>query len=88
VPQVSASSNIIKGISSIRKVSLINVEGNGMVGLKGFGGCPMASDKLTGNMPTENLYSWINNNDSVYWLDANYFGESMAVANEIFTKYH
>jgi hydroxymethylglutaryl-CoA lyase len=56
--------------------------------LKGFGGCPMASDKLTGNMPTENLYSWINNNDSVYWLDANYFGESMAVANEIFTKYH
>ncbi|KAF0131832.1 MAG: bifunctional aspartokinase / homoserine dehydrogenase 1 [Bacteroidetes bacterium] len=38
VPQVSASTNIIKGISSIRKVSLINVEGNGMVGLKGFGG--------------------------------------------------
>ncbi len=26
--------------------------------LKGFGGCPMASDKLTGNMPTENLISF------------------------------
>lgn len=38
VPQVSANGNIIKGISSIRKVSLINVEGSGMVGLKGFGG--------------------------------------------------
>ena len=23
--------------------------------IKGYGGCPMASDKLTGNMPTENL---------------------------------
>jgi bifunctional aspartokinase / homoserine dehydrogenase 1 len=38
VPKVVASGNIIKGISSIRKVSLINVEGSGMVGLKGFGG--------------------------------------------------
>ncbi|MBX7181493.1 MAG: hydroxymethylglutaryl-CoA lyase [Bacteroidia bacterium] len=56
--------------------------------LKGFGGCPMASDKLTGNMPTENLYSWINNHDSVYWLDPSAFGEAMAVANEIFTQYH
>jgi len=26
--------------------------------IKGFGGCPMASDKLTGNMPTENLLSF------------------------------
>jgi hydroxymethylglutaryl-CoA lyase len=26
--------------------------------IKGYGGCPMASDKLTGNMPTENLLSF------------------------------
>ena len=26
--------------------------------LKGFGGCPMAKDDLTGNMPTENLISY------------------------------
>ncbi len=26
--------------------------------IKGFGGCPMAADKLTGNMPTENLLSF------------------------------
>lgn len=26
--------------------------------IKGFGGCPMAADKLTGNMPTENLLSY------------------------------
>ena len=26
--------------------------------IKGFGGCPMASDELTGNMPTENLVGY------------------------------
>ncbi|MDO8899680.1 MAG: bifunctional aspartate kinase/homoserine dehydrogenase I, partial [Bacteroidales bacterium] len=49
VPQVSANGNIIKGISSIRKVSLINVEGSGMVGLKGFGG------RMFGSMADANV---------------------------------
>ncbi|RFS14830.1 hydroxymethylglutaryl-CoA lyase [Emticicia sp. C21] len=29
----------------------------------GYGGCPMAADELVGNMPTENLLSFINNTD-------------------------
>lgn len=37
-PKAVSNQGMIKGISSIRKVSLINVEGGGMVGLKGFGG--------------------------------------------------
>ena len=34
--------------------------------IKGYGGCPMAKDKLTGNMPTEKLVSYFNkkNTDS------------------------
>lgn len=28
--------------------------------LKGYGGCPMAKDELTGNMPTENLVTFFN----------------------------
>lgn len=28
--------------------------------LKGFGGCPMAADELTGNMPTENVIAYLN----------------------------
>jgi hydroxymethylglutaryl-CoA lyase len=34
--------------------------------IKGFGGCPMAKDDLTGNMPTERMLEWfeINNIDS------------------------
>ena len=28
--------------------------------IQGFGGCPMAKDDLTGNMPTEKLISFFN----------------------------
>ena len=31
--------------------------------LKGYGGCPMAKDDLTGNMPTEELIQWMNKNN-------------------------
>lgn len=30
--------------------------------LKGYGGCPMAKDELTGNMPTENIISFLTEN--------------------------
>lgn len=38
LPAIAPAAGIIKGISSIQSVSLINVEGSGMVGVKGFGG--------------------------------------------------
>lgn len=38
LPSSGKNGKLIKGISSISRVSLINVEGGGMVGLKGFGG--------------------------------------------------
>ena len=31
--------------------------------MKGFGGCPMAKDDLTGNLPTEELLKWMSNNN-------------------------
>ena len=37
-PQPTGNGSLIRGISSIQNISLINVEGTGMVGLKGFGG--------------------------------------------------
>lgn len=30
--------------------------------IKGFGGCPMAKDELTGNMPTERMLDWFESN--------------------------
>ena len=29
--------------------------------IRGLGGCPMAKDKLIGNMATENIISWLDN---------------------------
>ncbi|MFT5780191.1 MAG: hydroxymethylglutaryl-CoA lyase, partial [Crocinitomicaceae bacterium] len=31
--------------------------------VRGFGGCPMATDELTGNMPTEKMLSWFDENE-------------------------
>jgi len=52
--------------------------------IKGFGGCPMATDKLTGNMPTENLINYFNEIEIKIGIDAEEFNKSMLLANKIF----
>jgi hydroxymethylglutaryl-CoA lyase len=55
--------------------------------IQGFGGCPMAKDELTGNMPTEKLLSYFtsqHNND----LNALSFESAYNEATKIFTVYH
>ena len=55
--------------------------------IQGFGGCPMAKDELTGNMPTEKMLSYFTQqkaND----LSAMDFESSYNEATKIFTKYH
>ncbi len=37
--------------------------------IKGYGGCPMAADDLTGNMPTEKLLSYFTANEIPHGLD-------------------
>lgn len=56
--------------------------------LKGFGGCPMASDKLTGNMPTENLVSYFKLKNIETGISDTEFANCMAMANEIFADAH
>lgn len=56
--------------------------------LKGFGGCPMASDKLTGNMPTENLVSYFKLKNVETGISDTEFANCMAMANEIFADAH
>ena len=50
--------------------------------LKGFGGCPMATDKLTGNMPTENMIQFFGQENLK--LNGEKLAEAMLLANEIF----
>jgi hydroxymethylglutaryl-CoA lyase len=52
--------------------------------IKGFGGCPMAKDDLTGNMATENLISYFDKNKLSLGIDKEAFTESMRIALEIF----
>ncbi len=56
--------------------------------IKGYGGCPMAKDDLTGNMATENLIHFMNQNSIQHGLDEEKFKKSMAIAQKIFTNYH
>lgn len=52
--------------------------------LKGFGGCPMAKDDLTGNMPTELMLDWFNEQNINTGIDMNALDNSMMRANNIF----
>ncbi|MCB9189752.1 MAG: hydroxymethylglutaryl-CoA lyase [Flavobacteriales bacterium] len=52
--------------------------------IKGYGGCPMAKDDLTGNMPTENLISYLNKNNIIHGLNESEFAKSMELALSVF----
>jgi len=52
--------------------------------LKGYGGCPMAKDDLTGNMPTENLLYYFDTNGVESHLDKDEFINALVVSNEVF----
>jgi len=55
--------------------------------IQGFGGCPMAKDELTGNMPTEKLLSYFTSK-RVNSLDALSFESAHNEATKIFSFYH
>lgn len=52
--------------------------------IKGFGGCPMAADELTGNMPTENMLNYFNKNQISTGITQQIFDDSVWKAGEIF----
>ena len=53
--------------------------------LKGFAGCPIAADKLTGNMPTENLLHYFTTQNLNHGLNEEAFNKAMFAANLVFT---
>ena len=52
---------------------------------KGYGGCPMAADKLTGNMPTENVLSYFEKKNIQTGIDKNAFADAMRSASATFS---
>lgn len=56
--------------------------------IQGFGGCPMAKDELTGNMPTEKLLSYFTAEKAATNLHPINFESAYNEATKIFTAYH
>ena len=54
--------------------------------IKGYGGCPMAKDDLTGNMPTENMVYYFEKIGETTGLNIEAFNEAMQLANHIFPQ--
>ncbi|MCR9173390.1 MAG: hydroxymethylglutaryl-CoA lyase [bacterium] len=52
--------------------------------IKGFGGCPMAKDDLTGNMPTETMIAWFDGNDIETGINTSHFVDAMQKAVQVF----
>ena len=52
--------------------------------LKGYGGCPMAKDELTGNIATENLISYLQSQNESLELNYDKFREAMHFSGKIF----
>jgi len=56
--------------------------------IQGFGGCPMAKDDLTGNMPTEKMLSYFNSKKADSNIKMTSFESSYNEATKIFSVYH
>jgi hydroxymethylglutaryl-CoA lyase len=56
--------------------------------IQGFGGCPMAKDELTGNMPTEKMVSYFTAVKANAGIQAMSFESSYNEASKIFNYYH
>jgi hydroxymethylglutaryl-CoA lyase len=52
--------------------------------LKGFGGCPMATDELTGNMPMEKMIAYLQNKGEDLQFDMKKWEEAMQLSATVF----
>lgn len=54
--------------------------------LKGYGGCPMAKDDLTGNMATENIITYLQEVEAEFSMDEKALREAMQYVNTVFDR--
>lgn len=56
--------------------------------IQGFGGCPMAKDDLTGNMPTEKMLSYFTEKRADTSISPMSFESAYNVASQLFGEFH
>lgn len=54
--------------------------------IKGFGGCPMAEDKLTGNVPTEKILDWLYSKNIGTNVDTLAFEKAYNFSSKVFNN--
>lgn len=54
--------------------------------LKGYGGCPMAKDELTGNIATELMVGFFREQKDLPHMDWDAFEEALQISNEVFAQ--
>ena len=54
--------------------------------IRGFGGCPMAQDELVGNIPTEKIIGWLEDQGMETGVNAAELAKAVRLAAEIFPK--
>mgnify|MGYP006268591843 CR=1 FL=1 len=52
--------------------------------LQGYGGCPMAEDELVGNIPTEKLVQWLEEQGQIHALDDAALQDAQQLASQVF----
>lgn len=70
-------------IDAAHKAGCVRFDG----AIQGFGGCPMATDMLTGNMPTEKLISYFTANKKHTGLNTLSFESAYNEASKLFRKF-
>ena len=55
--------------------------------IKGFGGCPMAKDDLTGNMPMENMVYYFDTQQAQANINSQALAASMQKAEDVFPNH-
>ena len=55
--------------------------------LKGFGGCPMANDDLVGNLPTEDIISYVKSKQGTTQINDAELKKALALAADVFSTH-
>ena len=56
--------------------------------IKGFGGCPMASDQTVGNLPTEKIISYLNTQNMSNNINSLHFENCLNKSSKIFNEFY
>ncbi len=76
----TASSTSTEKIKAIYNSGCLRIDS----ALKGFGGCPMADDRLIGNVATENVIKFLEEKGERLHLNLNYWQEAMNFSEKVF----